>query len=396
MTTTLQFSSDTWTVGAPRLLAGLDRYGALDLGTHIATHGPLPSADRPRLVALLDAIGLTGRGGAGFPFAAKVRATPDGATVIVNGSESEPASRKDRTLLTRAPHLVLDGAVAVAAAVRARRVTVAVHDASAAAAVQRAIAERAEIGYVRVERTFGSFVAGEAQALHRGLRGGPARPPGRRMYLTQQGTLLSNVETFAQVAVALRLGAHRFRETGPLAEPGTALLTLSGAVARAGVVEVPIGTPLGIVLEAAGATHPRAVVLGGYHGAWRLPRPEVPLAPNTGLGAGIVAVLNERTCALGELARVTAWMAAQSAGQCGPCRFGLPTLARDVASVLHGGDPALALHHARLVDGRGACHQPDGTARFVTSGLALLGEEIERHRSGGCGRPVLGQLAVPA
>ncbi|HEY7046768.1 MAG TPA: NADH-ubiquinone oxidoreductase-F iron-sulfur binding region domain-containing protein [Jatrophihabitantaceae bacterium] len=395
MTALLNVPSDAWTIGAPRLLAGLDRYATLDHAAHTLSHGPLPSTDRPRLVALLDAIALTGRGGAGFPFAAKVRATPDGATVIVNGSESEPASRKDRTLLARAPHLVLDGAVAVAGAVRARRVTVAVHDAAAAAAVQRAIAERAEIGYVRVEPSPGGFVGGEARALHRALRGGPARPPGRRQHLTRQGTLLSNAETFAQVAVALRLGAHRFRETGPLAEPGTALLTVSGAVARPGVVEVPISTPLGIVLDAAGASDPRAVVLGGYHGAWRLPRPDVPLAPSTGLGAGVVAVLDDRTCALGELARVTAWLAAQSAGQCGPCRFGLPALARDVASVLQGGDPALALHHARIVDGRGACHHPDGVARFVMSGLARLGDDIERHRSGGCGRPVLGQLAVP-
>jgi NADH:ubiquinone oxidoreductase subunit F (NADH-binding) len=397
MTATLRDPrTSTWTIGAPRLLAGLDRYATLDYAAHTATHGLLPSTDRPRLIALLDAIALTGRGGAGFPFAAKLRATPDGATVIVNGSESEPASCKDRTLLTRAPHLVLDGAMAVASAVRARHVTVAVHDATAAAAVQRAIAERAEIGYVRVERTPGGFVAGEARALHRGLRGGPARPPGRRAHLTEQGTLLSNAETFAQLAVALRLGPHRFRDSGPHAEPGTALLTLSGAVARPGVVEVPIGTPLGIVLDAAGAVGPRAVVLGGYHGAWRLPRPDLPLAPSTGLGAGVVAVLDERTCALGELARVTGWLAAQSAGQCGPCRFGLPALARDVAGLLVGGEPALALHHARIVDGRGACHHPDGAARFVTSGLGLLDDEIQRHRLGGCGRPVLGQLAVSA
>jgi NADH:ubiquinone oxidoreductase subunit F (NADH-binding) len=380
----------TWTIGPPRLLAGLDRHAALDYAAHLATHGPMPPADRPRLTALLDAISLRGRGGAGFPLAAKIQATPDRAEVIVNGSESEPASVKDRTLLRRSPHLVLDGALAVATAVRARRVVVAVHDAASAAAVRQAIAERQ--ARVQVEQTHGGFVAGEARALRRALAGGPAIPPGRRAHLAQRGTLLSNVETFAQVAVALRLGPYRFRDTGSHAEPGTTLLTLSGALAHPGVVEIPIGTPLGIVLGAAEASAPQAVIIGGYHGRWHPPSADIPLAGSAGLGAGVVAVLHDSTCAWGELVRVAGWLAAQSAGQCGPCRYGLPALAQDVAR----GDIPAALRHAAAVEGRGACHHPDGTVRFVTSALHLLREEVERHRTGGCGRPVHGQLAVPA
>ena len=401
MTATLDPSTaptaSTWAVGSPRLLAGLDRYGSLDHTTHLATHGPLPPTDRARLTALLDAVALAGRGGAGFPFATKLRATPDHGTVIVNGSESEPASLKDRTLLRRSPHLVLDGAVAVAAATRAKRVTVAVHDDAAAAAVRRAISERRDGRRGRVELVGGGFVAGEARAVRRALDGGRAVPPGRQVHLTQRGTLLSNVETFAQVAVALRLGPHRFRDTGTHAEPGTTLLTVGGAVAHPGVVEVPLGTPLGIVLSAAGAGIPQAVVIGGYHGTWLAPQRNTQLSQATGLGAGVISVLDGNTCALGELARVTAWLAAQSAQQCGPCRFGLPALARDVAAIARGGDSTAALHHARAVDRRGACHHPDGAARFVTSGLHVLRDEIERHQSrGGCGRPTLGQLAVPA
>jgi NADH:ubiquinone oxidoreductase subunit F (NADH-binding) len=327
---------------------------------------------------------------AGFPFAAKIQATPEGAEVIVNGSESEPASFKDRTLLRRTPHLVLDGAVAVAAAVRARRVVVAVHDAGSAAAVRQAIAQRQ--ARVHVEQSAGGFLAGEARALRRALAGGPAIPPGRRAHLAQHGTLVSNVETFAQVAVALRLGPHRFRDTGSPAEPGTTLLTLSGAVQHPGVVEIPIGTPLGIVLTAAAASAPQAVIIGGYHGSWHPPSAQIPLTRPAGLGAGVIAVLDHSTCALGELVRVTGWLAAQSAGQCGPCRFGLPALARDVAR----GDIPAALRHTALVDRRGACHHPDGAARFVTSALHLLRDEVEHHRTGGCGRPVRGQLAVPA
>ena len=398
MTATLaSVPTGTWTIGAPRLLVGLDRYAAIDHAAHLALHGPLPYPDRLRLTALLEDIALTGRGGAGFPFAAKLRAMPQGhGVVIVNGSESEPASFKDRTLLRRAPHLVLDGALAVAAAISARQVTVAVHDQSAAVAVHRAIGERRDCGLVRVEQVHGTFVGGEARALWRGLHGGAAVPPGRRVHLTQHDTLLSNVETFAHIAVALRLGPHRFRESGTHAEPGTTLLTVGGAVERPGVVEVPLGTPLGIVLSAAGAAPPQTVVIGGYHGTWQMLRPDLQLSHATGLGAGVISVLDGSTCALGELARVVAWLAAQSTRRCGPCRFGLPALARDVAGIAAGKDVAAAFHHAQLVNGRGACHHPDGAVRFVMSGLHVLREETVRHRTaGGCGRPVRGQLAVP-
>jgi NADH:ubiquinone oxidoreductase subunit F (NADH-binding) len=390
MTATLRAPTPS-VIGTPRLLAGLDHHDTLDHAAHLATHGPLPATDRTRLTALLDAIALTGRGGAGFPFATKLRATADGGAVIVNGSESEPASRKDRTLLRRAPHLVLDGALTVAAALKARRVTIAVHDSVAATAVRQAIAERRDCARVRVEAVGGGFVGGEARALQRGLAGWAAVPPGRRVHLTEQGTLLSNVETFAQIAVALRLGAHRFRDTGTHAEPGTTLITLSGAVAHPGVIEIPLGTPLGVVLHAAGGPPaPRAVIVGGYHGAWRVPLLDVPLSRAAGLGAGVVIAVDGTTCALGELTRVAAWLAAQSAGQCGPCRFGLPALARDVAR----GDLAAAARHAAAVDGRGACHHPDGAVRFITSGLHVLRHEIERHRFGVCGRPVLEQLPL--
>jgi NADH:ubiquinone oxidoreductase subunit F (NADH-binding) len=398
MTATLaSVPTGTWSIGTPRLLADLDRYATIDHATHLAVHGPLPYADRARLISLLEDVALTGRGGAGFPFAAKLRAMPRGhGTVIVNGSESEPASFKDRTLLRRVPHLVLDGALAVAAAIGARHVTVAVHDPAAALAAQRAIAERRDCARVRVAQVYGGFVGGEARALQRGLSGGPAIPPGRRIHLTHHGTLLSNVETFAHIAVAARLGPHRYRESGTHAEPGTTLLTVGGAVTRPGVVEIPIGTPLGIVLGAAGAAAPQAVVVGGYHGSWHATRPDFQLCHATGLGAGVISVLDDSTCALGELARVAGWLAAQSARQCGPCRFGLPALARDVAGIAAGHDVAAAFHHAQAVDGRGACHHPDGAVRFVTSGLRLLREETVRHRTaGGCGRSIRGQLVVP-
>ena len=393
----------TWSIGVPRLLAGVDASPSLELAEHMAVHGPRPGADLTRLLALLDQARLAGRGGAGFPLAAKLRALPDGGReVVVNGSESEPASWKDRTLLRRSPHLVLDGALAVAEAIGARSVTIAAHDAASIESAQGALTSRVDASRVQLRRTGGRFVGGEARALLRGLRGGPATPPGRREHATERGVVISNVETFAQVALLLRIGAARFAETGTRREPGTTLLTVGGAVARPGVVEIPLGTPLGIVLDAAGAGRPVAVVTGGYHGSWiapigdiRLCRDGLASAGGT-LGAGVVLVLDADTCALGELSRVATWLAGESARQCGPCTFGLPALARDMRALVAGSGDALgaAFEHARAVDGRGACSHPDGAVRFVSSGLHVLRDEVENHLAGRCERPVLGRLPI--
>lgn len=388
---------DVWAIGTPRLLSCLDATHA----QHTATHGALPALSLDRLLHLLDDTRLGGRGGAGFPLATKLRGLASGRRrVIVNGTESEPASHKDRILLRRAPHLVLDGALLVAAAIDARTVTVAVHDTLSADAVRRAAAERG--APVEVAVTAGGFVAGEARAVVRALKGGPALPPGRRDLPTDAGLLVSNAETFAQVAVLARLGSHAFAATGTLEEPGTTLLTVGGAVARPGVAEVPIGTPLSIVLAAAQAAASESVVIGGYHGGWVAPVPDLRLsrgglaAVGGAFGAGVVQVLDRRTCALGELAHVAQWLAAQSARQCGPCTFGLPALAGDVAALWRGDARAVnsAFAHGRAISGRGACGHPDGSVRFVMSGLDHLHDEVELHLAGGCGRPVLGQLVT--
>ncbi len=392
-----------WAIGAPRLLAGLESTRRLDHAAHQRVHGPIPGSDLERLLGHLDAAGIAGRGGAGFALAAKLRSLPGGRArhVVVNGSESEPASRKDRVLLLRAPHLVLDGALASASAVRARSVTVAVHDEATARSIRAAAAERGDARRVAVEVVPGGFVAGEARAVVRALRGGPALPPGRRTPPTYEGVLVANVETLAQLAVLLRIGPHRFAATGTAGEPGTTLITVGGAVGRPGVIEIPLGTPLGVVLAATQSAEPQAIVVGGYHGSWVAPSPQLRLSRDGvaraggSFGAGVVLVVGSDTCALGELARVSAWLAHESARQCGPCTFGLPALAADVRALAdgHPAAPGAALGHARVVTGRGACAHPDGAARFVTSGVHLLQVEAARHReSGGCGRPVRGQL----
>ena len=403
-------------VGEPRLLRRLDQ---LDLLEHLAEYGPLPALDVPALLQLLDAVKLTGRGGAGFPLAAKIRGLRTDAepVLVVNGAEGEPVSAKDHALLGRVPHLVLDGAQVLAAAVGARRCLVAIADPALAGPVQRALAGRpgyplpaglgAPDGRFELHRVPDRFVAGEARALIAALNGGPAAPPGRRVLPTDRGvdgrpTLLCNAETLAQLAMLARLGTAGYTALGTPLEPGSTLLTVSGAVASPGVLEVPLGTRLGTVAAAVGALPSQAVVIGGYHGAWLPPDPNLELsraglaAAGGTLGAGVLIFVGEQTCPLAELARVAGWLAGQSVGQCGPCTFGLPALATELARLAAGpGDPANVARLAAVVTGRGACAHPDGAARFVRSGLAALVGELQVHRAyGTCRRSDLGQLAT--
>jgi NADH:ubiquinone oxidoreductase subunit F (NADH-binding) len=227
-------------------------------------------------------------------------------------------------------------------------------------------------------------------------------PPGRRTLPTVRGlhgspTFASNVETFAQLAALVSLGARRFAEVGDPAEPGTTLLTLLGDVATAGVVEVPTGLPLEALVPGAGGM----ILVGGYHGHWvpdarglHITRPHLREA-GTPLNAGVVARIPDSGCALAEVAAVSAWLAAQSAGQCGPCLFGTHSVARDVASILRGRAAPEVRTRLRGLAGRGACAHPDGTAAFVASALSAMPQELAAHeRRGGCGRPYLGVLPV--
>ncbi|MGA5130127.1 NADH-ubiquinone oxidoreductase-F iron-sulfur binding region domain-containing protein [Streptomyces olivoreticuli] len=403
-------------VGTPRLLTGLDRRPWLDRAAHLALHGPPPELSAGDLATLAEGVGLRGRGGAGFPFARKLRAvlassrhTGGAAEVVVNGSEGEPGCLKDTALLLHVPHLVLDGALLAAGALGARQVVVGVTRADVERSVRQAVAERgAGEPEVRVVRLPERFVTGEGTALVRGVGGGPALPSGRGVRSSESGlggapTLVSNTETYAQLAVAARLGAPAFRELGLPEEPGTVLLTVAGAH----VVETPTGLPLPYALELCGTGPGQGVLVGGYHGAWlsgadartaTVSRDSLAAAGAT-LGAGALLPLPESTCPVGETARVARWLAAESAGQCGPCFVGLPALAECLFDAAHGGGRrALEGVRARMraVERRGACAHPDGTARFVASSLAVFAEDFEAHALGtGCGRPVLGVLPLP-
>lgn len=391
------------TAGLPRLLAGVGRHRRVSLGRHLAVHGPLPPAagDPDRLIPALAESGLRGRGGAAFPTATKVEAVArrrGRSVVLVNGGEGEPMSRKDRVLLATVPHLVLDGALVAARAVGAREVIVAVpeHAGSAQASLRAAIDERDDAGDVRVEPVPRRYLAGEESALTRFAGGGPLKPtltpprPADRG-VRRRPTLVQNVETMAHVALVARHGGAWFRAVGTPELPGSALATPAGAVARPGVYEIPTGMRVGDLLRSAGgATEPlRAVLVGGYFGLWVDAAAALDLPLDRRLGSGVVVALGRSACPAAELARSVAWLAGESAGQCGPCLHGLAALA-DAVDRLVGGraDDRVLDRIARWsgqVEGRGACHLPDGVVRYLRSGLEVFAAELaDHHRHGPC------------
>ena len=396
--------------GLPRLLPQAPE----DLRAHLARYGPAPYRNQPgALIADVEASGLTGRGGAAFPVSRKLAAVAraglrsghlqGGRTVVVaNGAESEPASRKDELLLQLAPNLVLDGLQLTAEAVGAAEVHLYLHRAPGPQ-ILRALAERNARGLDRLAVTITQapprFLAGQEAAVVNRLGGGPALPIFQPPRVSERGlggapTLVQNVETLAHLALIARYGPRWFRAVGTAAEPGSMLTTIYRPDAKPHIREAALGTPLATLLGA--EANVQSWLVGGYHGTW-LPMPDAAgiTLDNASLsrfgaaaGAGVLAALPSDRCGLTEAARVTGYLAAESAGQCGPCLNGLPRIAAGLAELAGRGHRrqtrADLERWAGLVEGRGACNHPDGTVRFVRSALTVFAPEIQRHARGQC------------
>lgn len=388
-----------------RLLSTVVPHGAVPLRDHDAAHGSLPAigpGDLDALVATLAAAGLRGRGGAGFPASRKLAAVAENAgrrarpVVVVNGTEGEPASGKDRLLLHTQPHLVLDGAVVAARAVGATEIHVVAPD-PALPGLGAAVRERERRGEppVRLYAAARGYVAGEETAVIAHLEGRSAKPRVAPPLPVERGldgrpTLLQNVETLAHVGLIARHGHDWFREHGTPERPGTTLVTLSGALARAGVREIAIGTPIPVLIAAGHPTEPlRALLIGGYFGALIDAR-DAPALTDTALrplgasvGAGVVIALGASECPVRRVATLGAWITGQSAGQCGPCVHGLDAIAGALHAFAVGTGGARELTQldrwTAMVDGRGACAHPTGTARMIHSATVLFAEELYDH-----------------
>ncbi len=388
-----------------RLLAGLrDDARAVSYAEHIERYGVVPLAAAGELVALVGDSGLRGRGGAAFPAATKLAAVREGRgrpVVVANGAEGEPPSGKDKVLLAYVPHLVLDGAVLAARAVGAKEVIVAVSHV-VLPHVRHALAERRVAGAdrgltLRLVAVPDRFVAGEETALVRFLNGGPALPtftPPRPFERGVGGapTLVQNVETLANIALIARFGPDWFRGAGTPNEPGTALVTLSGAVRNPGVYEIQLGQTLQQLVDDAGgpAADLQAFLVGGFFGTWLSGRDAAAARLSDGdlarygasLGARAIVALPATACGVAETARVARYLAAESAGQCGPCVHGLASLADGLERLLRRErhvDHGLVRRRLATIAGRGACSHPDGAVKLVASAYDVFETEFERH-----------------
>ncbi len=413
--------------GPLRLLSGLGPAGdRVDLHRHLEQWGPLPLSDGAVLLDEIDRSGLRGRGGGWFPVGRKWRSVHRVGlrrpVVVANGSESEPASGKDRLLLGQVPHLVLDGAMVAARATGATEVIVHL-PAPAREAMGRAIDERRRRGVdpfpVQMVTAPHRFVAGQESSVVNTINGQKQGIPSfvglrpvRQRGVDGRPTLVQNVETLAQVSLIARFGSDWFRRLGTEQSPGTTLLTVTGRWAGPRIVETPLGPPLGEVLGLGpGAVRDiQGILLGGYGGGWvrtdealSLPlTAEATRRSGSSIGAGVVVLLPNDVCPLVEVARVVRYLQSEGAGQCGPCVNGLGALATAMERLagephaLSGGLPGIAVL-CQLVDGRGACAHPDGVARFVTTALRVFESHADLHlRRGRCAVVDRGILPLPS
>jgi NADH:ubiquinone oxidoreductase subunit F (NADH-binding) len=413
----------------PRLLAGLVPGATMSFANHQLIHGAMDLSQHGRatrahpLLLEIARAGLRGYGGAGFPSATKIAAVAaqqGRPVVVINAMEGESLSGKDMLLIRHLPHLVLDGAIAIAMALGSDRILLAFDSGAAGArrAVERAIAERPERGTpgfpeIVAAPLGAAYLTGQETALVAALNGKAAKPTLTPPYPFGRGvrgrpTLISNTETFAQIALIVRHGATWFRGLGSERAPGTRLVTVGGAVARPRVVEVPGGTTVRRVLDASGGVTEslQGLLVGGYAGTW-LPPEAIDLALDpldlskygASLGPGIVFALGESACPVAEVAAATAWLHRESAGQCGVCINGLGAISAALLELCedgyHSGSYGEIERWCGLVSGRGACALPDGAAAFVSSAMATFRAEFEDHARHGHCDACLDQRVLP-
>jgi len=384
--------------------------GGGGLDGHLGRWGALPGVDGAGVRALLRASALDGRGGGGFPLARKVetaRLAAGRPVVIVNASESEPASRKDRSLCAERPHLVLDGAALVALAIGVDEVVVHLHRSpgSAAPALEAAIVERRRRGLPdprwRLSAGPDRYVSGESSAVASFVDGGDARPRFTTQPLAVRGpsggpTVVSNAETVAHLAVLTRIGPDAWGAHGVPSSPGTRLVTVTGAVPHPGrVLELTGPSTIGDALVADGlVTPPAAVLVGGFAGAWVLGDEawQTPFSRDAlrcvgaEPGCGLLGVLPHGACPLVETARIVRYLAGESAGQCGTCVAGLPRLAGACETLASGTLRRRGVRRMSTLGdtvlGSGACGHPDAVVRLVRSMLSVFDDDVARHLAG--------------
>ncbi|HWC23756.1 MAG TPA: NADH-ubiquinone oxidoreductase-F iron-sulfur binding region domain-containing protein [Flexivirga sp.] len=346
-----------------------------------------------KLVDLLAEAGLAGRGGASFSTARKVAAAQDSrATLIVNACDGELDAAKDWFVVSRHLDELVHGARSITSDVRyaARRGSPTLNLLLAAGLPALEVPDR--------------YVASEESAIVSIAHGDFARPVSRDRPLVFGGkdaegrrlrpTLVLNAETVWRVSQIIHNGPGWFRSFGTPAEPGPRLVTVAGAVHHPGVFESAAGTPIADLLRRAGAAPYRAVSVGGLSSGFLRAAEieqlrwdsEVLMAHGCTIGSGVLRVVGADECPVEYVVRTLEIAAAETAGQCGPCMFGVPAVAADFAAVAAGDAGRVVSLHRRLglLPGRGACHFPDGVAQYLAGALRVFGDDLDAHLGGRC------------
>lgn len=378
--------------------------------------------------------GLRGRGGAGFSTGSKWRflPKPDGGPryLVINADEGEPGTFKDRAILETVPHRVVEGILLACYAIQAERAYFYIRGELALARerMRAAVEEARAAGLLRTEIVIhvgaGAYICGEETSLLESLEGRRAEPKLKPPFpavkgLYERPTIVNNVETLANVPLIVSEGAAAYRAVGSLnpavdavgrgAGPppgfgpdsaGTRVHSVSGAVVRPGVYEIPMGYPLSrLIAEECGGILPgramKAVIPGGSSapmlGAEHFDVPmDFQSVANAGsmLGSGAVIVIDDRTCIVKCVENLVSFYHHESCGKCTPCREGSGWILRVIARIEAGrgtaGDLEMVKRLSSGIKGKCFCPLGESIPAPVDSSLALFPEEWRYHVEHGC------------
>jgi NADH-quinone oxidoreductase subunit F len=420
--------------GSNILLAGIDQKESATLqwyrsaGGYQAAEKALTALKPVQVIEEVKASGLRGRGGAGFPAGVKWSFVPKGEMtkfLLCNADEGEPGTFKDRLILSRIPHRLLEGMIIAAYAINAHKAYIYIRGefAREAQILEKALAESYAANLlgknlfgsgfdldIAVYRGAGAYVCGEETALIESIEGKRGYPRLKPPFPASRGacnqpTVINNVETLASVPWIMAHGGKAYASLGTGKSTGTKLFSISGHVSNPGVYEVALGMPLmRFIDEYAGGIRNgmklKAIIPGGSSTPILTSEEAVDVnldyesmaSKGTMLGSGAIIVMAEGTCIVRTLMVLSRFYAHESCGQCTPCREGTPWLAKIVKSIEEGkgaeSDLDLLLSICRSIAGNTVCPLGDAAVMPIQSYVTKFRDEFLEHlRQGKCPYP---------
>ncbi len=406
------------------LLNNVDKPNSEKISTYISGGGykSLEAAlkkEPEKLIETVKASGLRGRGGAGFPTGLKWSFIPKDPTLakylVCNADEGEPGTFKDRVIIEKDPHLLIEGMIISSYAIGGATSYIYIRGefVQGTKILEEAIKEAYEKGYLgknilgskfshdmHVHRGFGAYICGEETALLEsleGLRGQPRKkPPFPALAgLYAKPTVINNVETLSCIPAIVSKGADWFKGIGPEKSPGTKLFCVSGHVEKPGTVELPMGTPLREIIYdhcggIKGGKKIKAIVPGGVSAPILMPSYldiamdfDTLAAKKTMLGSGAIVVMDETTCMVKVAYIVNRFFSHESCGKCTPCREGTAWLTQVLKRIEYGkgkkSDIKLLDEVCDNIFGNTFCPLGDGAVMALRGFLHNFRDEFEYH-----------------